>query len=72
MNLLTQAFLWAMLSYFWQHYLPTLFLSETVIGVCESVMLRAVPSNRLTMRQAALLSFLMNASSFGAGWFLPL
>jgi Na+/melibiose symporter-like transporter len=70
-NLVTQAFLWTALSYFWRSDLVVLFLSELVIWAAESLMLWVVPSNRLTLREATRLSFLMNATSFGLGWLLP-
>jgi hypothetical protein len=70
-NLITQAFLWLVLSVFWRHYLVALLLSEVLIWAAESLMLWGVKANQLCLGEAARLSLLMNATSFGLGWFLP-
>lgn len=70
-NLLTQSLLCLVLNLFYRHYLPALFIAEILIWLVESAALRLVPSNRLSWREAALLSLAMNLASFGIGWLLP-
>lgn len=70
-NLFTQSFLWLALTLFPQAYRITLFLAEIAIWGLEAFILYLYPYNRLGLRQALLLSLVMNLASFGVGWFLP-
>jgi hypothetical protein len=70
-NLITQSFLWIALNLFFQHYLMTLLVAETLIWMIESVLLYLIPANRLRFSDAILLSLSMNLTSFALGWFLP-
>lgn len=70
-NLITQTLLWMVLNVFFQHYLAALILAEILIWLIESVLLALVPSNRLSVSQAILLSLGMNLTSFTLGWYLP-
>jgi hypothetical protein len=71
-NLITQSLLWVALNLFFQHYLIALLTGEIMIWVAESLLLYAVPANRLHFMEAVLLSFSMNVASFAPGWFLPI
>lgn len=71
-NLITQSLLWIALSIFFQHYLVVLWIAELFIWLIESVLLFAFRWDQLTFRESLLLSFLMNMSSFGIGWLLPI
>ncbi len=71
-NLITQSLLWIALHLFVDHYLATLFLAELLIWLIESILLCAFRVNRLGIREASVLSLLMNLTSFGLGWFLPI
>lgn len=71
MNVITQGFLWIVLSEFWFVYLPALAVAEVAIWGIESMMLFARPSNRLTLSQAAWISLVVNGASLSIGWFLP-
>jgi len=44
---------------------------ELTIGLAESVLLYGIRVNQLSLREALGLGLLMNVSSFGLGWFLP-
>lgn len=70
-NFITQALLWLALKILFQQYLLTLFISEILIWLIEAALLYVVRSNRLDFKKSLLLSFLMNASSFAVGWWLP-
>jgi hypothetical protein len=70
-NLLTQVFLWVVLNLFPQGYLITLFIAEICIWGIEAFVLYRYRSNRLTLREAMLLSLMMNLASFSIGWLLP-
>jgi len=70
-NLITQSFLWVVLSLFFQHYIITLFIAEIFIWMIESFLLYCFSANQLHIQEAALVSLLMNLASFGLGWFLP-
>jgi hypothetical protein len=70
-NLITQSLLWVTLNLFYNHYLITLCVAEILIWVIESFMLYGLRFNQLKIREAFVLSLLMNLSSFGVGWFLP-
>ncbi len=70
-NLLTQVFLWATLNSFPQAYLITLFIAEICIWGIEACILYSYKYNRLTLREAIILSLVMNLASFATGWFLP-
>ncbi len=70
-NLITQSLLWVALSLFYQHYLVVLLIAEILIWVIESFMLYSLRFNQLKIREAFVLSLMMNLSSFGVGWFLP-
>jgi hypothetical protein len=71
-NLLTQSLLWLSLSIFFQHYLVTLLIAETVIWLIESLLLYVLRFNQLDVGESLLLSLMMNLSSFGSGWMLPI
>ena len=70
-NLVTQSLLWMALNIFFQHYLAALLLAELLIWLVESVLFFVFRWNQLTFRESLFLSLLMNLSSFGIGWFLP-
>jgi hypothetical protein len=70
-NLITQSLLWISLRFLFQHYLMTLFISEIIIWFIEGILLYAIRSNQLNFNESLVLSFIMNASSFGVGWLLP-
>jgi hypothetical protein len=70
-NLITQSLLWIALNLFFQHYAATLSVMELTIGLAESVLLYGIRVNQLSLREALGLGLLMNVSSFGLGWFLP-
>ncbi len=70
-NLLTQPLLWIAVSYFFQHYLATLFVAEILIWMFESLLLYGFRFNRLNFRESFYLSFSMNLASFSIGWLLP-
>jgi hypothetical protein len=63
--------LWIALNLFFQNYLVTLFLSEILIWIAESLLLYSIPANQLSIKEAILLSLEMNLTSFTLGWFLP-
>jgi hypothetical protein len=71
-NLITQSFLWIVLSFFFRHYLVALLAAEVLIWLAESILLHCVRANRLGFAESAFLSLVMNLSSFGLGWFLPI
>jgi hypothetical protein len=70
-NLITQSLLWITLNLFYNHYLITLCVAEIFIWVIESFVLYGLRFNQLKVREAFVLSLMMNLSSFGVGWFLP-
>ena len=70
-NLITQSMLWIALNLFFQNYLVTLFLSEVLIWIAESLLLYSIPANHLDLKETILLSLGMNLTSFTLGWFLP-
>jgi hypothetical protein len=70
-NLITQSLLWIALNIFYGHYLVVLSVAELLIWMIESILLYAVPANRLRFTDAVLLSLSMNIISFALGWFLP-
>ncbi len=70
-NILTQSMLWAVLNFFFAHYLMVLVISEVFIWLIEGLILRLFPGNRLGWGEAMLLSLVMNLTSFGLGWSLP-
>jgi hypothetical protein len=70
-NLITQSFLWIGLSFFFQHYLLTLSISEILIWFLEGILLHVVRANKLNFKESLFLSLIMNAASFGVGWLLP-
>jgi hypothetical protein len=71
-NLLTQSILWGVLNHFYQHYLTTLMITEFCIWLIEGCLLFRLRFNELKPGEAFFLSLLMNLSSFGIGWFLPI
>jgi hypothetical protein len=71
-NLITQSLLWIALLIFFQHYLAALWIAEVLIWALESLLFHALRSNQLSLREALFLSLVMNLSSFGLGWFLPM
>jgi len=71
-NIFTQSLLWISLQLFFRHYLVTLFVAEILIWLIESFLLQRLSNGKLNLRDACTLSFCMNASSFGIGWFLPI
>lgn len=70
-NLFTQTLLWIGLSIFFDHYVITLLVAEVLIWMTESLILFSIPSNRLNLVEAILLSLGMNFASIASGWFLP-
>jgi len=70
-NLITQSFLWIVLSLFFQHYIIALFIAEIIIWMIESFLLYWFSANQLHLQEAVLISLLMNLASFAFGWFLP-
>jgi len=70
-NLITQSFLWVVLSLFFQHYIITLLIAEIIIWMIESLLLYRFSANQLRLQEAVLISLLMNLASFALGWFLP-
>ena len=70
-NVLTQVALWAVLRIFFQQYLVALFVSEMLIWLVESFLLYHLVKEQLKLSDAFVLSLMMNAASFGIGWFLP-
>jgi hypothetical protein len=71
-NLITQSLLWVALSLFYQYYLATLLVAEVLIWAMEGYLLYGWRLNRLKIGEALILSLMMNLSSFGIGWFLPI
>jgi len=71
-NLITQPFLWIVLTLFFRHYLIALLVAEILIWISESVLLYSVPTNQLGVPDAVLLSLSMNLASFALGWLLPI
>lgn len=71
-NLVTQSLLWLGLNLFFRHYLVTLFFTEILIWMVESVLLYCFPANQLGFKESVLLSLMMNLASFGLGWLLPI
>ncbi|MCL4530035.1 MAG: hypothetical protein M1282_11540 [Chloroflexi bacterium] len=70
-NVLTQSALWIVLNLSFARYLIALFVSEIFIWLIESLFLRFFPGSQLGWKESVLLSLVMNISSFGVGWFLP-
>ena len=70
-NLITQPFLWIVLTIFFRYYVITLFVAELLIWMIESLLLYAVPANGLRFSEAVRLSLSMNLTSFILGWLLP-
>lgn len=70
-NLITQSLLWVALNLFFQHYLIVLLITEVLIWIIESILLVRFTANQLGIRDAILLSLLMNTASLAFGWFLP-
>ena len=70
-NLVTQPLLWAALIFFSKAYLATLLIAEACIWGIEALILFVYPLNRLTLRQAMIISLAMNLTSFSIGWVLP-
>jgi hypothetical protein len=71
-NLITQSLLWIVLNIFFEHYLIALSLAEILIWMIESFLLYRFPANQLRLQEAALISLVMNLSSFVLGWYLPI
>lgn len=70
-NVSTQLLLWAVLNLAPGHYLPILFSAEALIWMIEGVILYLFPGTELGLREALMLSLVLNLASFGIGWFLP-
>lgn len=70
-NLVTQSLLWVTLRLFFRYYLMTLLTAEFFIWLIEGVIFFSWRWNRLDLKEALSLSLLMNVSSLGVGWFLP-
>jgi hypothetical protein len=70
-NLITQSLLWISLNIFYSRYFIALSAAELLIWMIESILLYAVPANRLRFTEAILLSLSMNIMSLVLGWFLP-
>ena len=71
-NVITQSLLWIGLNLFYNDYLITLCAAEILIWIIESVLLYSFRFNQLKISEALFLSLMMNLSSFGVGWFLPM
>jgi hypothetical protein len=71
-NLATQFLLWVVLSLLLGNYLPVLLITELLIWLLESIILRVFPGNGLSWKEALLLSLVMNLASFGIGWLIPI
>ena len=71
-NVLTQILLWSLLRIFHTEYLVTLLVTEAAIWLFESLLLFRMSNGQLNLYNASVLSFCMNAASFGVGWFLPI
>jgi hypothetical protein len=70
-NLLTQSLLWIALTIFPQHYIAALIIGEFSIWGLEAIILYLYRFNQLDLKEAILLSLIMNLASFGIGWLLP-
>jgi len=70
-NGITQPLLWLWLMIFFRQYLRALIVAEGLICVGEARLLKRLLANRLSGREALLLSLLMNGISFGIGLMLP-
>ena len=70
-NGITQPLLWLWLMISYRQYLRALLVAEGLIFVGEAMLLKRTPANRLSGREAFLLSLLMNGVSFGIGLMLP-
>jgi hypothetical protein len=70
-NLITQAFLWAVLSLFFQHYIVTLLIAEIFIWMIESFLLYRFSASQFRLPEAMFVSLIMNLASLAFGWFLP-
>jgi hypothetical protein len=70
-NLLTQSMLWIVLRVFYNSYAATLLIGEILVWVIETLLLYVIPANELRLREAALLSLVVNLASLACGWFLP-
>ena len=70
-NLFTQSILWVVLNGNPSHYLVTLLIAEICIWGMEAFILYIYRYNQLRLREAMLLSLVMNLASFGIGWLLP-
>ncbi|HKY54341.1 MAG TPA: hypothetical protein VJM08_08555 [Anaerolineales bacterium] len=71
-NLITQSFLWVVLTLFFRHYLIALLVAEIIIWLIESYLLYRLPKNLLRFQEAIFLSLSMNLTSLVIGWFLPI
>jgi hypothetical protein len=71
-NVITQSFLWVVLTLFFRHYLIVLFVTEILIGIIESILLYRFTANQLRLQEAVLISLSMNLASFALGWSLPI
>jgi len=71
-NLITQSFLWVVLSLFFQHYILTLLIAEVFIWMIESFLLYRFSARQFRLQEAMFVSLLMNLASFALGWFLPI
>ena len=70
-NILTQSLLWIVLTLSFRHYLVTLAMTEILIWAIESFLFHVISANHLDLKEAGLLSLLMNGISLALGWFLP-
>jgi hypothetical protein len=71
-NLFTQSFLWVAVNIFPGQYLVTLFSTEIGIWGMEALILYLYRYNRLKPGEAMFLSLVVNLTSFGIGWLLPI
>jgi hypothetical protein len=70
-NLVTQSMLWIVLTLSFRHYLITLAFAEVLVWGIESLLFYGIPANDLKLKEAALLSLIMNGISLAVGWVLP-
>lgn len=71
-NLFTQTALWITLEFFYRNYTVALLTAEFFIWLVESLLMFRLSRGQLEFINAVVLSFCMNAASFGLGWFLPI
>lgn len=69
-NILTQCLLWLVVTLFFRYYWTALLIMEIVIWLAEGGLFYGMRANRLSLREAVLLSLAANLSSFAAGFWV--